>query len=72
MNVGGVNYRTSGMLKFILKPNYHLHWTKVISSRHTICAPFQKVKITLTKFKLYKKVQGFVETLQILPFQNDW
>ena len=33
-------------------------------------APVQKVKIALTKFKLYKKVQGFVETLQIMSFQN--
>ena len=35
-------------------------------------APFQKVKTALTKFKFYKKVQGFVETLQIVSFQNDW
>ena len=35
-------------------------------------APVQKVKITLTKFKLYKKVQVFVETLHIMSFQNGW
>ena len=44
----------------------HVHWTEVISSHHTIFAPIQKVKIALTKFKFYKKVQGFVETLQIM------
>ena len=49
-----------------------LHWTEVISSHHTIFAPVQKVKITLTKFKLYQKAQGFVETLQIMSFQNKW
>ena len=49
----------------------YLHWTEVISSHHTIFAPIQKVKLTLTKFKFYKKVQGFVETLQIMSFQND-
>ena len=48
-----------------------LHWTEVISSHHTIFAPVQKVKIALTKFKFYKKVQGFVKTLQIISFQND-
>ena len=50
----------------------HIHWTEVISSHHKIFAPVQKVKIALTKFKFYKNVQGFVETLQIIPFQNDW
>ena len=39
---------------------------------HTIFAPVQKVKIALLKFKFYEKVQGFVETLQIMSFQNDW
>ena len=35
-------------------------------------APVQKVNIALTKFKLYKKVLGFVNTLQIMSFQNGW
>ena len=50
----------------------YIHWTEVISSHHTIFAPVQKVKIDLTKFKIYKKVQGFVKTLQIMSFQNYW
>ena len=58
------------ILKFHLQPN--LHWTQVISSHHTIFAPVQKVKIAFTKFKFYKKVQGFIETLQIMSFQNVW
>ena len=49
-----------------------IHWTEVISSHHTIFAPVQKVTIALTKFKFYKKIQGFVKTLQIMSFQNDW
>ena len=48
-----------------------IHWTEVISSHHTIFAPVQKVEIALTKFKSYGKVQGFVETLQIMSFEND-
>ena len=55
------------LIKF---PYLDLHWTEVISSHHTIFAPVQRVKIALTKFKFYKKVQGFVETLQIMSFQN--
>ena len=31
----------------------HIHWNEVISSHHTIFAPVQKIKITLTKFKFY-------------------
>ena len=50
----------------------NIHWTEVISSHYTIFAPVQKVKIALTKFKFYKKAQGFVEILQIMSFQNDW
>ena len=49
-----------------------LHWTEVISSHYTIFAPVQKFKVALTKFNFYKKVQGFVETLQIMSFQNYW
>ena len=49
-----------------------IHWTEVISSHHTIFALVQNVKIALTKFKIYKKVQGFVETLKIMSFENDW
>ena len=45
---------------------------EVISSHHTIFAPVQKVKIALIKLKLYKKDQGFVKTLQIMSFRNDW
>ena len=40
-------------------------------SHHTIFAPVQKVKTTLAKFKFYKKAQVFVETLQIVSFQNE-
>ena len=35
-------------------------------------APVHKVKIALAIFKFYKKVQGFIETLQIISFQNEW
>ena len=56
----------------LLSESLLIHWTEVISSHHTIFAPVQKVKVALTKFKFYKKVQGFVEILQIMSFQNDW
>ena len=49
-----------------------MHWTEVISGNLTFFAPFQRVKISLTIFYFYKKIQGFVETLQIIPFQIDW
>ena len=60
-----------------LRIAYNLHWTEVISSHHTIFAPVQTVKMVLTKFKFYKKVQGFVETLLyhilLLPwYSNEW
>ena len=55
-----------------LQVRKYIHWTEVMSSHRTIFAPVQKIKITVTKFKFYKKVQGFVETLQIISFQNDW
>ena len=42
---------------------------EVLSGHHSLFAPVQKVKIGITKFKLYKKVQGFVETLQICYFK---
>ena len=48
-----------------------MHWTEVISSHHPIFAPVQKVKIALTKFIFYEKVKCFVETQQIMSFQND-
>ena len=51
------------------KSKEDIHWTEVISSHHTIFAPVWKVKIAVTKFKFYKKVQGFVETLHICNFK---
>ena len=50
----------------------NIHRTEVISSQHAIFARVQKVKINLTIFKFYEKVQGFVQTLQIMSFQNVW
>ena len=37
-----------------------------------IFAPVQKVKMPLQNYNSIKKIQGFVETLQIMAFQNDW
>ena len=63
------------ILMLIIRKRMHqlfaIHWTELISSHHTIFAPVQKLKIALPKFKFHKKVQGFVETLQIMSFQND-
>ena len=61
---------THKIMVLIVYVRNNIHWTEVISSLHTIFAPVQKVKIALTKFKFYKKVQVFVETLQIMSFQN--
>ena len=36
-----------------------------------IFAPVRKIKMALTKLQCYEKIQGFVETLQIILFQND-
>ena len=37
-----------------------------------IFAPIQTVKSLLQNLNSVKKIQGFVETRQIMPFQNDW
>ena len=70
------NSKDGYVLVFVQILYYHKNipytLNEVISSHHTIFAPVQKVKIALTKFKLYQKAQGFVETLQIMSFQNDW
>ena len=42
---------------------------ELINSHQTINALVQIVKIAVTKFKFHKKVQGFVETLQIMSFK---
>ena len=45
--------------------------TAPIGGHFTFFSPVQKIKIVLTKFLCYDKIQGFVETLQIISFQND-
>ena len=34
-----------------------------------IFAPVKKIKIAFTKFKFYERIQGFVETLQLISFK---
>ena len=50
----------------------NIHRTNVISDRLTLFVHVKKVQIALTKFKFFKKNQGFFETLKIMQFQNNW
>ena len=62
-------YNGKGYISFMSDCIGYIHRTEVISSHQIIFAPVQRVKIALTKFKFYKKVQGFVETLQLCHFK---